>query len=478
MKGHALNLVERHCEKVVLGAAGALALYLAWAFLLTSPNTVPFAGQDLSPWQLQQAILKKAQALERSMRDAQVPAVEVPRYRRRLEDLHRGGIFGGADAAGSLLNAGKLRLAVAFGPPLELPEDRATCVRVVAPLAPERPRAFTGRCVAVGTVGEREVGWVRVIARFDRARQQARQLAAGYPPFAARLHVVRVQAQRQELLAGGGFSPWENVTSATPTALDSIPTPTFDDVTGRLLNRAALDAAFREIRASQERLARPESEDVVAGDIPPVPDQKWDAAERDDADDRWTVWVDDSDVQAGRTYRYRVRLWVWNRFVGRAGLVQDAADAAQAVIVGDWSQPSEPLRAAPRTHFFVLGASVDGASANVEVWRWYRGLWLHKLFAVAVGDTIGGVRKVKLPGPDGADQVVREEVDFDTGVVLLDLFEAEEPIRMAEGEAGPTGWIGGSTLVAVCVDSIDGRVEERRARLDRASVLRKRLREK
>jgi hypothetical protein len=185
--------------------------------------------------------------------------------------------------------------------------------------------------------------------------------------------------------------------------------------------------------------------------------------------------VDDASVEAGKVYRYRVRLRLWNRLVGRRVAVEEAADAARAVLVGVWSQPSEPVEAAPRTHFFVLGPSVGKRAANVEVWRWRRGEWLRKLFTVAIGDVIGGVRTVPLGEGDESGRPVREEVDFDTGVVLLDLFEEDRAQRVAHEETGRFAWRTESALVAVCVHSADGRVEERLARLDRASELRKRL---
>ena len=488
MRDRLLSLAERHCEKVVLGAAGGLAVCLAWAFLLASPNAVTFDGRCVTPRRLQEVILEEARALERSMRDTEVPPVEVPRYCRRLEELHRGGIFEGADAAGGLLKSRELRLAAAFGRPIELPEGRAAPVRVVTPIAPERPWLITGCCLLAGTAGEdrsadaarggeREVGWVRIATRFDRRRQRETQLAAGYPAYATKVYVARVEAERQELLATGDFSRWEAVKPLNPTAPESIPTPIFDDVSGRLLNRAELNAAFGEIAASQELLARPVFGEVVAGDVPPLPDKTTDVVGGDEADDGLTVWVDDGSVGAGKTYRYRVRLWLWNRLVGRRGAVEDAADADRAVLVGAWSQPSEPIKAAPRTHFFVLGPSVGERAANVEVWKWHRGRWLRKLFTVAVGDVIGGVRTVRLGERDEFDRPIREEVDFDTGVVLLDLFEEDRAQRVAHEETGRFAWRTESALAAVCVHSIDGRVEERLARLDRSSELRKQLRE-
>jgi hypothetical protein len=200
-------------------------------------------------------------------------------------------------------------------------------------------------------------------------------------------------------------------------------------------------------------------------------------AQGDHAEDALAVWVDDADVEAGKTYRYRMRVQLWNSLVGRRGVVRDVADAGRAVIVGPWSQPSEPVTAAPRTHYFVLGPSVNEEAANVEVWKWHRGRWLRKLFTVAVGEAIGGVRRVTLPERDESGRVIREEVDFDTGVVVLGLSEANVAKRIADEETGRFAWAGASTLMAVCSDAVDGHVEQRFARVDRSSALRQRLRE-
>lgn len=84
---------------------------------------------------------------------------------------------------------------------------------------------------------------------------------------------------------------------------------------------------------------------------------------------------------------------------------------------------------------------------------------------------------MRLGERDESDRPIREEVDFDTGVVLLDLFEENRAKRVAREESGRFAWRTESMLVAVCVHSVDGRVEERLAHLDRSSELRKRLRE-
>ena len=326
--------------------------------------------------------------------------------------------------------------------------------------------------------GAEEVGWVRIMTRFDREKQRAALLAAGYPEYAAPIYLVGVDAQRQELLPDGRFGPWLAVKPVNASAIEAIPRPVYDDRTGRLLNRDALRTAFAEVKAAQALVGRLAFGEILARDRPPKStDEAVPAIEAESNANPTLIWVDDADVEAGKFYRYRLRMRLWNRFVGRQSAVIEAADAGRAVLEGDWSEPSEPVRAAPRAHFFILGPSVNGAAANIEVWKWHRGRWLRKLFPVAVGDVSGGVRTVRLREQDESGRAAREKVDFDTGVTLLDMREEVERVRVVNRKSGQFGWVEKSTLLVVCLDRASGRVEERSQVADREDRLRERLRQ-
>lgn len=487
MRDRYLHLIERHCEKGALAIAGGWALWLAWAFLVQSPNRVTLDGRSLSPRELHEEILRRAEVLERCMGDAQTPEVVVPAYGRQLEAVHSGGIFAMESEPGGLLESPRLRLAAAFGRKADFPLARQAPLRLVRPPPPPRPWIHTGRCLQVRAgvdasrdsedAGTTEVGWVRIMTRFDREKQRAALLSAGHPEYAAKVYLVAVDTQRQELLPGGGYTPWVTVRLGGESLAEPVPTPAFDDQTGRLLNRDALNAAFAEVKAAQDRAGRPLFGEILAGNEPPA-SASADAPSPESVPntDSTLIWVDDTNIEPGRYYRYRVRLRLWNRFVGRRAMMIHAADAGQAAVEGEWSQASEPIRAAPRSHYFLLGPSVNEPAANVEVWKWYRGRWLRERFTVADGGAIGAVRMVRLPETDVLGRKERVAVDFDTGFTLLGTREEVVSVRKAYGGRGQFRWVEKTSLVAVCLDGASGGVEERSQVTDRAAEVRKRLR--
>jgi hypothetical protein len=485
MRQRSVGMVERHCEKGAVVVCGAVTLWLGWAFLLRSPNRVAFEGRSLTPRDLHQAILRETEALEQCMADAETPAVEFPSYGRWLEATHAGGVFGGEDDPGGLLRSPKLRPAVPFGRGVDLQLKLPCPVRVVTPTAPRRPWLFTGRCLITQTcagdrtdsadAGSREVGWVRIMTRLDRESQRAAYLDAGYPEYAAQVYLVGVDAQRQESPADGGFGSWVPVEPATAPPAEAMLRSGCDDRTGDVEQRNTLHVAFVEVKAAQGLIGRMRFEEILAGERPPITPGA--AVSGADANaDATLVWVDDVNVEAGKSYRYRVRVRLWNRFAGRPSLVVEAADAERAVIAGEWSEPSELVRAAPQTHFFVLGQSVDRTAANIEVRKWHRGQWLRKLFTPAVGDVIGELRTVRLPAQGGSGQVSHAQVDFDTGVTLLGMRNEVASVRVVDQQSGRFRWVEKPTLVVVCVDRASGGVAERSQVEDREDRLRARLR--
>jgi hypothetical protein len=422
MRRRSPSLVELQWEKGVVLAGAAVALYTASVCLFQSPNTVRYDGRDLSPREL-------------------------------------------------------------FG----LPDATWRPVRLVPLLPPTQPTLFTGRSLLSAALSEsepleqdsagvEEVTWVQIAAHFDLDEQREVLLATGYLRYASNLYLLGMDVQRQLLLSDERFSSWQDVKPRGRCPGVQIPVPVFDDRSGRLLNRAALDKAFGEVKASQALLMRPPLGQVVAGDRPRESGEKEACVLGDDGENGAVLWVHDVGVQPGRTYRYRVRVRSWNRFIGRPRALEDAADAREVAVVGAWSRPSEPIVATPRRHFFVLGSSVGGAATNVEVWTWHQGQWLRKSFVVEVGDVIGGVRTVKTGKMDEADRPVREKIDFGTGVVVLDTRKELRAVRVVDGETGRFEWVQRPTLVVVCLNPADGRVEERLQIADRVDPVRERLR--
>src|SRR5262249_54744051 len=100
------------------------------------------------------------------------------------------------------------------------------------------------------------------------------------------------------------------------------------------------------------------------------------------------MWVHDDAVEAGKTYRYRMRVELVNRFVGRVKSIQPVSAAQLTTLAGDWSEPTDPVTVAPSTRFYFAGAvnppkaGEDQAVIKVDVFRWLTGKWVSEQFQV------------------------------------------------------------------------------------------------
>ncbi len=196
-----------------------------------------------------------------------------------------------------------------------------------------------------------------------------------------------------------------------------------------------------------------------------------------ESEDEPAVWFHDDSVDPGKTYRYRMRVRLWNRYVGRRASLRDPTQADQAVLVGQWSAPTAPLAVAPKRHFFVRGQAFGEPAASVDVFTWYKGNWLKEDFKVRVGDVIGAPLEVKTPELDEDDKPKKEEVDFSTGAVVLDL-RIDEPVPCRRpAPKGEFAYREAKTLVLVYLDPADGQVKERVTELEKNDPLYKRLKD-
>lgn len=284
----AMNFIERHVEKVVLGLGGVILVAMAYLYLVRSSNTIEYQGQSVSASSVDEAIRRDAETLQAAIRDLKASPAEVPKYSAQLEQQQRAGIL----AAGS---AGTLPLAADFGPPvpaLAAEEERTPEVTVVTPLSPTPPVVRTGRSEVVrrtirlasaaepaAETGERtappeELPWVTIAAYFPRKLQQEEMNKAKYATYLSKVYVAGVDVQRQEMLETGAWSDWRDVAGSQAMPQLDIPTPVFKEGTTDLENYADVNAAFTTVKASQSTLMQPEFYTVQAGDfweIPPLP---------------------------------------------------------------------------------------------------------------------------------------------------------------------------------------------------------------
>lgn len=190
------------------------------------------------------------------------------------------------------------------------------------------------------------------------------------------------------------------------------------------------------------------------------------------------VWVHDDSVEPGKTYRYRMRVKLWNRYAGRRSSLKNPEDAEKTVITGEWSLPSVPVTVAPKRHFFVRGPRFGEPAASVDVFTWYKGNWLRETFDVRVGEVIGDTVETKTGEYDEDLRPKKEPVRFSTGAIVLDI-RMDEPVlyRRSAGREGEFAYRDTESLVLVYLDPADGQVKERLSDTDRSDPLYDRLKE-
>ena len=633
-----LSFAELHVEKLVLGLAAAFTIGLLVYFLM-GPNTIEYGGRELAPDELDAAIAQDAENLERAINNAEHKVEPVEQYARKLEDRFRSGLFADGVDEGPAVRP-TLAVASALGNPLPPLPDLGSKVTdlVLAPiLRPTKPVAQTGISLVYREpvqLGEGqpettepadsepvEVSWISLASWFPREAQKRAMTANRYEGYRARVYVVGLDVQRQEMTASGEFSPWEDVQPSLATPRLTIPTPVIDDRTGEVLNQAELDTALELVKGHQQELMQPEFYDITAGNfwsVPPLegledgseeegdeeaggrvePEPRrttpqpsrgiqpgrrggppggvrrppggvrrpptggrrpsatddgqsrrearkaideqlalakqflkakdWSAAEREAKDakrnkhinrkqtkeadaiikkakkglareqgrrDRDSgpqrlvtnpkgteadpaVWLHDDSVEPGKTYRFRMRVKLWNRYVGKRENLANDEDAEKTVLVGGWSLASDPITVAPKTHFFVRSRYYgDAPAATVDVFTWYAGEWYQESFNVRVGDIIGDVREVKTFEEDEEGKAIRRAIDFSTGAIVLNLQLDEEIWFRRAYDNGEFSYSEARANKLTYLDPADGQVKQKSDRVDREDPRYKELKE-
>ncbi len=189
---------------------------------------------------------------------------------------------------------------------------------------------------------------------------------------------------------------------------------------------------------------------------------------------RIAVWFHDDSVLAGQSYRYRLRVDLWNRHVGRPQDLAQPEFARELVIEGEWSPPSAPIAAPPPAYIFVRGGQADRNAARLEVWKWRTGWWVSDNFDVAPGEQIGGVGRVE-SGEFLNDRPVLEAYDFATGAQLVDI-RFDETVLQPAGR-GAQQYIPRQTVVVMYTDPATGDLVQRSAAADADDPVYERLRD-
>ncbi len=102
------------------------------------------------------------------------------------------------------------------------------------------------------------------------------------------------------------------------------------------------------------------------------------------------VWAFDDTAEPGKTYRYRMRVGVFNPVAGTSQLVERDMDKKNQVILWSaYSDATEPVEVHNMLYLFAKDAQERTKTATVEVARYALGYWRTEDFQVKLGETIG-----------------------------------------------------------------------------------------
>ncbi len=182
---------------------------------------------------------------------------------------------------------------------------------------------------------------------------------------------------------------------------------------------------MEKIDKQRDKIARLEAEFAV---LRPDLAEQADQAEQMLDSDLIPIWAHDLHVEAGKVYRYRAIVKVFNPAFGRKrslGEEQQALADTFAVesVPSEWSSEVEVKS---RLQIYIVTATHAEASqgigmlglgqATAEVYRFQDGQWWMRRFNVQPGDHIGGVHSERV----GSDRV---SVDYSTGYYVLDVIK-------------------------------------------------------
>ena len=145
-------------------------------------------------------------------------------------------------------------------------------------------------------------------------------------------------------------------------------------------------------------------------------------------------WAHDDTVEPGKSYRYRIRLGVFNPISGTNQFSeQDKRFRNRVILWSEFSDVTETVEI-PRTLYF-FPRQEAAKTVTVTVCRYALGYWYSKGFTVKKGEVIGKVVKSETKEAEREGVTIPETIDYATEAVLVDVIPVND-------------WSGGKNLRA------------------------------
>ncbi|MFA5864182.1 MAG: hypothetical protein WC975_05785 [Phycisphaerae bacterium] len=172
-----------------------------------------------------------------------------------------------------------------------------------------------------------------------------------------------------------------------------------------------------------------------------------------------TVWVHDLTATPGKTYKYRMRVVMFNPLAGYTPILKKPENTLLVGIEGSWSESSVPVTVERENYFFLSNVSNGAKSVTVTIYKWNAGYIYKENFEVKPGQSIGGKKMVGKTWRNQLDGKIiesRQEIDFGTGATLQ---EVTPNVEVTVQEAGkPSTEARKETATVITVKMDDGTI--------------------
>ena len=145
-------------------------------------------------------------------------------------------------------------------------------------------------------------------------------------------------------------------------------------------------------------------------------------------------WAHDDTVEVDKTYRYRVRLGVFNPVAGTGQVSEKYRQMRDQIILwSNFAQATEIINVAAKSYFFPLEIPSAGNNVRVKVCKYFQGYWYAKDYNVKQGEAIGRVEETQKEqtqkekeSQETTEAALPESIDYSTSVVLLDFIPVSD----------------------------------------------------
>jgi len=160
--------------------------------------------------------------------------------------------------------------------------------------------------------------------------------------------------------------------------------------------------------------------------------------------DPLVFWAHDDTVEPAKTYRYRIRLGVFNPVAKELKTENSKLKTQNSLLWSNFSNVTEAVHIPARLYFFANGIQEAARAVNVQVSKYVLGYWHSQDFLVKPGELIGKVVETEAPKKEDRGNVRRfafatgapilpkdkpvvpQTIDYGTGALLVDAVAVNE----------------------------------------------------